>query len=115
MEKNSKKIMDLDDLIKEMKSYEKKIMRFKRDDGIDFIPANNTNPSKPGTYVTLRCGLGGIYQMLNEWKGSEWSTKVADASFTIAYSREPVVLKTLEKMEKKKSSEKSAEGRGDGC
>lgn len=111
MEKNRKKIMDLDNLIKEMESYEKKIMRFKRDDGIDFIPANNTNPSKPGTYVTLRCGLRGIYQMLNEWNGSEWITKVADAGFIIAYSREPVVLKTLENMEKKKSSDKSADGR----
>ena len=87
-------------LIEETKSYDKDIMRFDGDarKNIDFIPGNN-DPKKDGIYVTIRCGYGGIYQTLNEWKNGKWSAAAADASFTIAYSREPIKLKSMESLE----------------
>ena len=78
-------------LMKEMESYHKVIMEFY---DTDFIPGN-VRPKKKGYYLTLRCGLGGIYQMVNEWNGSSWEVNATDASYTIAYSRNTIELKSL--------------------
>jgi len=41
---------------------------------------------KEGTmYVTIRCGLGGIYTCLNQWMGGRWGAECLDGSTTIAY------------------------------
>jgi hypothetical protein len=42
--------------------------------------------------VTIRCGLSGIYQVLNQWKDGAWQMQILDASDTIAYSKEKVEL-----------------------
>ena len=38
-------------------------------------------------YRTIRCGYGGIYEMLNTWNAAtnDWDCKVADGSYTIYY------------------------------
>ena len=72
----------------EIESYTKNIMDFKG----QFKPAHR-DPNVDGLYLTIRCGLGGIYQMLNEFKDGHWQTRVADDSRTIAYSREIITLK----------------------
>lgn len=36
-------------------------------------------------YVTIRCGLSGIYSCLNEWKEGRWGAECLDGSTTIAY------------------------------
>ena len=38
-----------------------------------------------GYYLTIRCGLGGIYTCFNEWKNGSWQVKVFDDSETIAF------------------------------
>lgn len=83
-------------LVEEIESYDKNIMKFNRnDENLDFIPAT-CEPSEEGCYVTIRCGLSGIYQMLNEWKKGEWAIGVTDGSTTIAYRRNKVILKNVE-------------------
>ena len=89
IEKKLKPLMD------ELDSYKRKIMDFKRDDGFDFVPATH-NPTEEGYYVTIRCGLPGIYQILNEWKNGQWAIGITDGSYTIAYSRKTVKLKYME-------------------
>ena len=78
-------------LMKELESYHKVIMEFH---DTNFIPATN-NPKEKGSYLTLRCGLGGIYQMINEWNGEKWMTGALDGSYTIAYSKNKIILKSL--------------------
>ena len=46
-----------------------------------------------GLYITVRCGLSGIYTMLNDIKDGKWVTGVLDGSTTIAFA-------TLTKTEK---------------
>ena len=92
IEKKFKPIME------ELDSYKRRILNFKRDDGYDFVPSNMCNPTEEGIYVTLRCGLTGIYQMLNEWKDGKWQIEITDGSATIAYSRKTVKLKYMEKL-----------------
>lgn len=36
-------------------------------------------------YVTIRCGFGGIYSVLNHWKDGRWFAECLDGSETIAY------------------------------
>ena len=84
----------LEALMKELESYQKEIMRFKKGEGTDFIPAIY-KPKEKGCYVTLRCGYGGIYQMINEWNGKDWEVNALDGSYTIAYSREKIILKNM--------------------
>ena len=80
-------------LMDELNSYKKDIMNF-NDSEFDFVPANY-NPKKEGYYVTIRCGLSGIYQMLNEWKNNQWMINLTDGSYTIAYSRNIIKLKNI--------------------
>ena len=79
-------------ILAEIDSYEKKIFDFKN----DFYPMNgNVKPKEDGYYVTIRCGLGGIYTNLNEWKDGHWQTEMLDGGQIIAFSKKPVVLETL--------------------
>lgn len=47
-------------------------------------------PKEDGYYITVKCGLGGIYTSLNEWKNGEWMVLTTDDSDVIAYSKEQV-------------------------
>ena len=47
-------------------------------------------PKEDGYYITIKCGLGGIYTSLNEWKNGEWKVLTTDDSDVIAYSKEQV-------------------------
>ncbi len=59
-------------------------------------------PKEDGWYMTIRCGLSGIYTCLNEWKDNKWQVEAADASDTIAYSKERISKETVDKWAKKK-------------
>lgn len=93
MKKKSKKILDmeLEKLNKELESYKKNIFDFT----VDFIPAHLTNPKENGYYITIRCGFSGIYQVVNYWRNGNWLCHCADGSQTIAFSRNPIKLKSL--------------------
>lgn len=56
-------------------------------DGEYKLTTNGCVPEKDGFYLTIRCGLGGIYSMINEFKNGKWQASVADASTTIAFSK----------------------------
>lgn len=46
----------------------------------------NRTELKDGTmYLTIRCGLSGIYSCLNEWKEGRWVAECLDGSTTIGY------------------------------
>lgn len=47
-------------------------------------------PKEDGYYITVKCGLGGIYTILNEWAQGKWMVLSTDDSDVIAYSREQV-------------------------
>ena len=71
--------MEIGDLTKTIYSFENGNYRpFKE---------NKTIP-KDGFHMTIRCGLGGIYTHLNEWKDGKWQTRSLDDSRVIAYSPE---------------------------
>lgn len=87
--------MNVDDPIyKKYKSYEKDIFKFDRiNEESNFVPSTYCgNPKEEGMYVTIRCGLSGIYQVLNWWKDGKWQMECCDGSSTIAYSRNKVEL-----------------------
>jgi len=71
-------------LAKRLATVEKKIYDF---DGLYYLSEKRT-PGKEGFYLTIRCGLGGIYTHVNEWKNGKWQSEVADASKVIAFSKE---------------------------
>lgn len=48
------------------------------------------SPKEDGYYMTIRCGLNGIYTCLDEWKNSNWQVGVLDDSNVIAYSKEQI-------------------------
>lgn len=48
-----------------------------------------------GDYVTIRCGLSGIYTIINSMRDNMWLAEVADGSTTIAY-RELTVEEKLD-------------------
>jgi hypothetical protein len=83
-----------------MKIEEKDILKFHD----DYKPSNFP-PSKEGFYMTIRCGLGGIYTCLNEWKDDRWQVEVADASHTIAYSKEQIPKEEVTKWAREKLRE----------
>lgn len=56
----------------------------------EWIPTNRRNPDYEGYYMTIRCGLNGIYTCPNEWKDNRWQMEATDASRTIAFSREQI-------------------------
>lgn len=78
---------DFAKMYEKINSYRKDIFKFHN----DFKPAKYP-PQEDGYYVTIRCGLSGIYQVLNQWKDGKWQMQILDASDTIAYSKEKVEL-----------------------
>ena len=73
-----------------IRPYEKRIFDFDREEN-DFVPAHY-QPKEDGIYLTIRCGLSGIYTAVNEWKDGKWQMSVLDGSTTIAYSRNKLNL-----------------------
>lgn len=59
-------------------------------------------PKEDGYYMTIKCGLGGIYASLNEWKNGEWRVLTTDDSEVIAYYKEPISKEDVEKLLKLK-------------
>ncbi len=53
-------------------------------------------PVKEGYYITVKCGLGGIYTRLNEWKDGKWQVQATDDSDVIAFSRNQVSKEEVE-------------------
>jgi hypothetical protein len=78
---------DFAKMYEKINSYRKDIFKFHN----DFKPAKYP-PQEDGYYVTIRCGLSGIYQVLNQWKDGKWQMQILDASDTIDYSKEKVEL-----------------------
>ena len=75
-----------------IKSYERRILDFDREkEDSDFVPARY-KPKEDGIYLTIRCGLTGIYTSVNEWKNDNWQMNILDGSITIAYSRNKLNL-----------------------
>ena len=62
-----------------------------------YIPAKKYPPKKDGYYMTIRCGFGGLYTSMNEWKDGNWRMFAADGSDVIAYSREKITKEQVEK------------------
>lgn len=54
------------------------------------------NPTIPGTYMTIRSGLCGIYKMINVWENNKWQIEVLDASTTIARSEKPLTEQEID-------------------
>lgn len=73
----------------------KKIFNFDREKN-NYIPSNY-KPKSDGYYITIRCGLGGIYTHLDEWKDNKWQLGVLDCSYVIAYSRDLVSNEEINK------------------
>ncbi len=78
-----------DEIYKKIKSYDKRIF--------DFNEQNNFKPAhypvkEDGLYVTIRCGLSGIYQTLDRFENGDWQLRVLDGSRIIAYSKDKVEL-----------------------
>jgi len=69
------------------KTFDRHIQDFDRKDPFfaEFKPYRENRHIDDGLYVTIRCGLGGIYTMLNEIKCGVWQGRVLDDSRTIAY------------------------------
>ena len=58
-------------------------------------------PQKDGYYVTVKCGLGGIYTHLNEWKDGKWQVLATDDSDVIAYLEKEITQEEVEEWYKK--------------
>lgn len=71
----------------------------------DYKPANHL-PKEDGFYMTIRCGLGGIYYELDEWKDGNWQVRILDASYVIAYSRETIARDVVNEWARKKLANK---------
>jgi hypothetical protein len=48
------------------------------------------SPKEPGYYMTIRCGLSGIYTHLDEYKNGRWQLGITDGSRVIAYCSEQI-------------------------
>ena len=66
----------------------KSILDFDRGDE-NFTPAKR-DPKIEGYYMTIKCGLGGLYYCLNVFEKGKWQVLSADDSYVVAYSREPL-------------------------
>lgn len=64
----------------------------KREEIINFCQERLTwkSPNKNGTYLTVRCGLAGIYKMINVWRDNKWQMEALDGSMTLARSEKPL-------------------------
>ena len=82
-------------LSEELELYEKKIFEFDHENN-DFKPYKlGRSFPDDGFYLTIRCGLSGIYTMVNEFKNGKWQIGVLDNSDTIAYSRNKITIKNM--------------------
>ena len=81
-----------DEIYKKYKSYNKRIFDFSYDKN-RFKPAHYPyQPKEDGLYLTIRCGLSGIYQTLDRFENGKWQLIVPDGSTVIAYSKEKIEL-----------------------
>ena len=69
---------------------QKEIVNFRQEGMVE------QNPTEDGTYMTIRDGLTGIYQMVNIWENGEWQFEVLDASKTIARSEKPLTAQEID-------------------
>ena len=76
-----------------MRDYESRIMDFDRNTmSEDYVPyTDSIGPKEEGLYLTMRCGLTGIYTKVDEWKNGHWQLRILDGSRTIAYNRNRLV------------------------
>ena len=91
------KYAEIRKVLDEMKTYEKKIFTFDHAEN-DFKPTGYSDKIKPdenGIYLTIRCGLSGIYTVLNEWKDDHWMMACADGSTTIAFNPKKIILESM--------------------
>ena len=86
-----------DSIYKKIKSYDKQILEFDSGEN-NFKPAHYP-PKEDGVYVTLRCGLSGINQTLDQYKDGQWQLRVLDGSTVIAYSKYRIELCSKNKVE----------------
>lgn len=104
-ENDRKKFPHLVSVLEEMKTYERNIFKFDHAEN-NFIPySNKVKPKENGLYLTIRCGLSGIYTVLNEWKDDNWQMAIADGSTTVAFDPTPVVLNSMETKNIKEENE----------
>lgn len=76
----------------ELDSYRRAIFDFSN---TEFKPFRKNTNLNDGFYLTIRCGLTGIYTVVNEWKDGDWCMGILDGSETIAYSKEKLNLRFL--------------------
>ena len=76
----------LENYVDWMHTLEKHVVDF-HDTGFydGFKPYRERLTVENGTYLTIRCGLGGIYTVINEMKDNHWQVECLDGSTTIAY------------------------------
>lgn len=85
---------DTMEILDYLKKFKKQIITQYDEDDVNhehrwmpFDPAKSYNSLESGVYLTIRCGLGGIYQTYNIWDAKEkkWLIQIADGSFTIMF------------------------------
>lgn len=76
----------LEKYVEWMHTFEKKVADFHDSDFYDgFKPYRDGKDVPDGTYLTIRCGLGGIYTVINFFKDGQWMAEALDNSTTVAY------------------------------
>lgn len=88
--------MKAKEYLEKVKQIHQELYKFDKDGGImrAFKPMTYP-PKEDGAYLTIRCGLGGIYTHIDEWKNGKWHLGVLDASTVVAYSRDTIDLNKL--------------------
>lgn len=71
----------------------------------EYVPAKR-QPKVDGYYMTIRCGLGGIYYIINEWKDGRWQVESLDDGYVIAYSKETISKEKVNEWARNKLKEK---------
>lgn len=72
-----------------IRDYESRIMDFDRNTmSEDYAPCTDSiGPKEEGMYLTIRCGLTGIYTKVDQWKNGHWQLRILDGSRIVAYNR----------------------------
>ena len=87
--------MNINLLVAWCKSFEKSVIDFDKDGWLCATIKSN-KPTKPGLYLTIRCGYSGIYTKLDSWKEVngefKWTVQVLDGSEIVAYKPEPIEI-----------------------
>ena len=73
----------LETYLRKILSYEKSIFDFKD----DWKKFSGKGPEEDGIYLTIRCGMSGIYTAINQWVNGDWQIQVLDQSEVIAYKK----------------------------